>query len=175
MPRINNPKPPKRAPKIDSRRGPRRSRARSASTASTRSTTRTWPSCASTSRTAARSAAARVSGNCQQHQRDVTDAIKTARELALLPYTQRTVTERRGGRGGRDDAARVGRVQIATKRETPAEGAEADPGRGCSSSSRTLGVAAEVLETVPARRSANEGPAAQRRHAALDAAATSST
>jgi len=44
----------------------------------------------------------RVSGNCQQHQRDVTDAIKTARELALLPYTQRTVTERRGGRG-RDD------------------------------------------------------------------------
>ena len=45
----------------------------------------------------------RVSGNCQQHQRDVTDAIKTARELALLPYTQRTVTERRGGRGGRDD------------------------------------------------------------------------
>jgi ribosomal protein S18 len=41
----------------------------------------------------------KVSGNCQQHQRDVTDAIKTARELALLPYTQRTVTERRGGRG----------------------------------------------------------------------------
>ncbi len=45
----------------------------------------------------------KVSGNCQQHQRDVTDAIKTARELALLPYTQRTVTEKRGGRGGRDD------------------------------------------------------------------------
>ena len=45
----------------------------------------------------------KVSGNCQQHQRDVTDAIKTARELALLPYTQRTVTERRGGRGNRDD------------------------------------------------------------------------
>jgi small subunit ribosomal protein S18 len=44
----------------------------------------------------------KVSGNCQQHQRDVTDSIKTARELALLPYTQRTVTERRGGRG-RDD------------------------------------------------------------------------
>jgi small subunit ribosomal protein S18 len=45
----------------------------------------------------------KVSGNCQQHQRDVTDSIKTARELALLPYTQRTVTERRGGRGARDD------------------------------------------------------------------------
>jgi small subunit ribosomal protein S18 len=44
----------------------------------------------------------RVSGNCQQHQRDITEAIKTARELALLPYTQRTVTERRTRGGGRD-------------------------------------------------------------------------
>jgi small subunit ribosomal protein S18 len=38
--------------------------------------------------------ARRVSGNCAQHQRDVAIAIKTARELALLPYTQRTVAER---------------------------------------------------------------------------------
>ena len=45
--------------------------------------------------------ARRVSGNCAQHQRDVAVAIKTARELALLPYTQRTVSEGRGGRGGR--------------------------------------------------------------------------
>ena len=44
--------------------------------------------------------ARRVSGNCTQHQREVAVAIKTARELALLPYTQRTVTERTGGRGG---------------------------------------------------------------------------
>lgn len=43
--------------------------------------------------------ARRVTGNCSQHQRDVAVAIKTARELALLPYTQRTVTERGGGRG----------------------------------------------------------------------------
>src|ERR1700722_1007342 len=54
--------------------------------------------------------ARRVTGNCSQHQRDLQVAIKTARELALLPYTQRTVNERgpgRGpGRGGprRDDA-----------------------------------------------------------------------
>lgn len=52
--------------------------------------------------------ARRVSGNCEQHQHDVAEAIKTARELALLPYVQRTVTERRGrrdrdGRRGRDE------------------------------------------------------------------------
>src|SRR5258708_2305086 len=42
--------------------------------------------------------ARRVSGNCAQHQREVAVAIKTSRELALLPYTQRTTTERPGGR-----------------------------------------------------------------------------
>src|SRR3954466_7802711 len=44
--------------------------------------------------------ARRVTGNCAQHQRDVAIAIKTARELALLPYTQRTMSEGRGPRGG---------------------------------------------------------------------------
>lgn len=42
----------------------------------------------------------RVTGNCAQHQRALAEAIKTARELVLLPYTQRTVTERPGGRRG---------------------------------------------------------------------------
>ena len=45
----------------------------------------------------------RVTGNCAQHQRAIASAIKTARELVLLPYTQRTVTERPGGRGGRGE------------------------------------------------------------------------
>jgi small subunit ribosomal protein S18 len=56
--------------------------------------------------------ARRVSGNCSQHQRDVAVAIKTARELALLPYTQRSINERGpgrgGGRGGRDGGGRGG-------------------------------------------------------------------
>jgi small subunit ribosomal protein S18 len=49
----------------------------------------------------------RVTGNCAQHQRALAQAIKTSRELVLLPYTQRTVTERPGGRGGRDRGERT--------------------------------------------------------------------
>ncbi len=30
--------------------------------------------------------ASRVTGNCRQHQRDVAVAVKTSREVALLPY-----------------------------------------------------------------------------------------
>jgi small subunit ribosomal protein S18 len=52
----------------------------------------------------------RVTGNCAQHQRALAMAIKTARELVLLPYTQRTVTERPGGRGGRDRGERAERT-----------------------------------------------------------------
>ena len=43
----------------------------------------------------------RVTGNCTQHQKAVADAVKTARELALLPYVQRTASERGPGRGPR--------------------------------------------------------------------------
>ena len=41
-----------------------------------------------------------VTGNCAQHQRDVAVAIKTAREVALVPYAERIVSER-GLRGSR--------------------------------------------------------------------------
>ncbi len=50
----------------------------------------------------------RVTGNCAQHQRDIAEAIKNARELVLLPYTQRTVTERPGARGGRGERGERG-------------------------------------------------------------------
>ncbi len=45
--------------------------------------------------------ARRTTGTCTQHQREVAVAIKTARELALIPYTQRTVSDKAGGREGR--------------------------------------------------------------------------
>src|SRR3954447_5120045 len=57
--------------------------------------------------------ARRVSGNCAQHQRDVAVAVKTARELALLPYTPRTVTERAPGRGPRDRGDRGDRPRFS--------------------------------------------------------------
>lgn len=58
--------------------------------------------------------ARRVTGNCAQHQRDVAVAVKTARELALIPYTQRTMTER-GGR--RDGGGRRGEPRPAATEE----------------------------------------------------------
>jgi small subunit ribosomal protein S18 len=75
--------------------------------------------------------ARRVSGNCSQHQRDVAVAIKTARELALLPYTQRSVNERgpggRGGRGQRDGRGGYpAAAPAATDGEVGAEDTDAD-------------------------------------------------
>ncbi len=72
--------------------------------------------------------ARRTTGTCVQHQRDVAVAIKTSRELALIPYTQRTVSDKAGGREGRG-------------RGGPGGG----PGGGRPSGDRPL--AAPVIET----------------------------
>ena len=73
----------------------------------------------------------RVTGNCTQHQRDVQVAIKTARELALLPYVQRTASERGPGRPrptpGREDAVELGEGSAPDR--APAYEADADLGR----------------------------------------------
>src|SRR5580658_5267131 len=69
----------------------------------------------------------RVTGNCAQHQRALAQAIKTARELVLLPYTQRTVTERPGGRGGRDRGERAERTLSDTlSAEAPRRAADVE-------------------------------------------------
>jgi len=64
----------------------------------------------------------RVTGNCAQHQRAIAEAIKTARELVLLPYTQRTVTERPGGRGGRGDRVTAALASRAASAGRPTTG-----------------------------------------------------
>ncbi len=82
--------------------------------------------------------ARRVTGNCAQHQRDVQVAIKTARELALLPYAQRTVSERGPGRGGRGSGPR--RDGDRDRRQ----GAEAEGGEGPAAEAPTGGAEAEL-------------------------------
>ena len=47
--------------------------------------------------------ARRVTGNSAQQQRAVARAIRVAREMALLPYSVRQVTQRKGGRRDRGD------------------------------------------------------------------------
>jgi small subunit ribosomal protein S18 len=44
--------------------------------------------------------ARRVNGNDRQQQAEISRAIKIAREMALLPYSVRQVTQRKGGRRG---------------------------------------------------------------------------
>lgn len=68
--------------------------------------------------------ARRVTGNDAQQQATVAIAIKNAREMALLPYTNRVTTQRGGGRGrgeGRDrDRDREGRPPRDAEVEAPA-------------------------------------------------------
>ncbi len=100
--------------------------------------------------------ARRVSGNCTQHQRDIAIAIKTARELVLLPYTQRTTTERPGGRGGRGrdrdrDGYGGGRRAREEERTQTSEAPAARPaaataGQGGDGATEVLEV--EVVETA---------------------------
>lgn len=60
--------------------------------------------------------ARRVTGNDTQQQREVARAIKNAREMALLPYTNR-VTTQRGGRRDRDDRGRGDRSERSDRPE----------------------------------------------------------
>jgi len=131
MPRKNMPTLPKRAPKIDTRRGAKKKPCSFCQHGVGAVDYKDLAQLRKYISDRGKIRGRKVSGNCQQHQRDVTDSIKTARELALLPYTQRTVTERRsGGRGGRDDRGRGPRPDrdavASTENEEIVEGAGVD-------------------------------------------------
>ena len=85
----------------------------------------------------------RVAGNTLQQQREVANAVKVAREMALLPYAKRVASTRTGGRGrdggregGRDGGREGGRdretslnddvkdTTTDTTPDTPIEGAD---------------------------------------------------
>lgn len=65
--------------------------------------------------------ARRVTGNSAQQQRAVARAIRIAREMALLPYSVRQVTQR--GRGGRRDRER----ERPAEPTADVEGTEGEP------------------------------------------------
>ncbi len=62
--------------------------------------------------------ARRVTGNDTKQQREIAKAIKNAREMALLPYTNR-VTTQRGGRRDRDGDDRRPRGDRSERPERP--------------------------------------------------------
>jgi small subunit ribosomal protein S18 len=67
--------------------------------------------------------ARRVTGNDQQQQAAVAKAIKLAREMALLPYSVRQVTQRSKGRRDRGDRGDRGELRMPTPPQS--DGAEA--------------------------------------------------
>jgi small subunit ribosomal protein S18 len=80
----------------------------------------------------------RVAGNDLQQQREVANAIKVAREMALLPYATRVASTRTGGRRGERgddrrsdrDSSNVDNVEAIESDEldTSIDGADEAPG-----------------------------------------------
>jgi small subunit ribosomal protein S18 len=66
--------------------------------------------------------ARRVTGNDQQQQAAVAKAIKLAREMALLPYSVRQVTQRSKGRRDRGDRGDRGELRLPSSTPTSAMG-----------------------------------------------------
>lgn len=64
--------------------------------------------------------ARRVTGNDQQQQAAVARAIKLAREMALLPYSVRQVTQRSKGRRDRGDRGDRGELRLPSSTPTSA-------------------------------------------------------
>jgi small subunit ribosomal protein S18 len=70
--------------------------------------------------------ARRVTGNDQQQQAAVAKAIKLAREMALLPYSVRQVTQRSKGRRDRGDRGDRGELRLPSSAPSSAESAGAE-------------------------------------------------
>ena len=108
--------------------------------------------------------ARRVTGNSAQQQRAVARAIRIAREMALLPYSVRQVTQRsrggrrdRGDRGDRGDRERGDRDRMPEPppgREAAAPAADdagaSVPAEGGNGAEAPAEVAAEATAPAPA-------------------------
>jgi small subunit ribosomal protein S18 len=83
----------------------------------------------------------RVTGNDVQQQREVANAVKNAREMALLPYTKR-VSQTRAGRPPRDGEERGER----RPRRDDAGGAPSTPRPDAGSDAAVLTADTETVE-----------------------------
>jgi len=70
--------------------------------------------------------ARRVTGNDTQQQREIARAIKNAREMALVPYTNRVTTQRGGNRRDNDRGARADGPAPRPSGPPPGPGAEGE-------------------------------------------------
>jgi small subunit ribosomal protein S18 len=75
-----------------------------------------------------------ATGTCAQHQRDVAVAIKTARELMMLPYVVRTLAADKGDRRG------------GPRRTRPADGAAAAVGADDEAGVEDLDIDPDLLD-----------------------------
>src|SRR5918995_2764120 len=95
--------------------------------------------------------ARRVTGNSAQQQRAVARAIRIAREMAMLPYSVRQVTQRsRGGRRDRGDRDRGDRDRDRMPEPPPEREPAAAADDGGASAPTDSGNDAEVAAEVAA-------------------------
>jgi small subunit ribosomal protein S18 len=93
----------------------------------------------------------RVAGNTLQQQREIANAVKVAREMALLPYAKRVASTRTGGRGrdgGREggrDGGREGGREGGRDRETSLSDSTSE---STNDTTNDTSVEAELIEAV---------------------------
>ena len=92
--------------------------------------------------------ARRVTGNNVQQQREVARAIKNAREMALIPYSNR-VTTQRGRRGERGDRGDRGERGERSERPQPAQQSQPASGGEATSEFQGLEVAQAAEAAAP--------------------------
>ncbi len=115
--------------------------------------------------------ARRVTGNSAQQQRAVARAIRVAREMALLPYAVRQVTQRSKGGRGRDRGDRDDRIlREPTPEMAPPAEPDAPPptavvddgelvGAGTPDGESAPDVEADLTEAAPEAAAAEDGVA----------------
>ena len=106
--------------------------------------------------------ARRVTGNDQQQQAAVAKAIKLAREMALLPYSVRQVTQRSKGRRDRGDRGDRGELRLPSSAPSSPQASSASEEFGDES----------VLDVLETEFDAPEGDFGDNGDRGADASAT---